>query len=210
MDTTGNKPDPEQIEPVVGLLAFSSLAAMTRLAKDGDQAPTTQYQVDLATLASRGFKQFSEFDRYAQEKGFSLVEAIAPYSGLFDELDQRTRPSNWWERAVKTYVVMGVFTDLFSEISKRHQVFETDPGVWDFGHGQWIREHLAPLTQGDDQLASRLSLWARRVAGETLGLARATLFSYPELVPDAQVADEVMALAASQHNERMEAVNLKP
>ncbi len=210
MNNTHSEPTLEESAAVIGLFAFSALAAMTRLAKDGDQAPTTQFHVDLAQLADQGFQRFGDFDSYATENGFSVVDAAGQYAGLFDELDQRTRPSSWWERTIKTYVVMGVFADVLNEVSSRHQIFDNTFSVWDLGHGAWVREHLAPLTAEDSQLADRLSLWARRVAGETFGLARATLFSYPELAGDPETADAIMSFATKRHNERLEAVNLKP
>ena len=67
---------------VVGLFAYCALAAMTRLAKDGDQAPNTQAHVDLARLADSGYRRFCDLDSYATERGFSIVEAAGQYAGL--------------------------------------------------------------------------------------------------------------------------------
>lgn len=195
---------------LVGLLAFSALAAMTRLAKDGDQAPSPAYHIDHARMSARAFREFQHLEVFAEQNGFSLVEAAGQFAGLFDELDARTRPSNWWERSVKTYVVIGIFADALIELNERHQLFDQAESVWDVGQGTWVREHLAPLTERDPQLASRLSLWARRVAGETFGLLRATLFTYPELALDPDTVDAVVTMAGKTHQQRMDAVNLKP
>ena len=192
----------------VGLFAYSALAAMTRLAKDGDQAPDTQAHVDMATMSDRGFRRYQDLDEWARRRGFSLVDAAAQYSGLFDELDARTRPSSWWERSIKSYVVLGMFADVLRELSERHQILEGSPENWDLGHGAWVRDTLAPLTETDSQLAARLSLWARRVAGEAFGLLRATLFTYPGLAMDPDTVDAVVAYATERHKERLEAVNL--
>lgn len=195
---------------VIGLFAYCALAGMTRLAKDGDQAPSTQAHVDLARLADAGYQRFCDFDSYSTEHGFSIVEAAGQYAGLFDELDQRTRPSSWWERCVKSYVIFGVFGDVLCELSDRHQIFSNIFNVWDLGQGAWVRQTLTPLTESDPQLAARLSLWARRVAGETFGLARATLFTYPELAVDAETADAIIDGATRRYRERLEEINLKP
>lgn len=195
---------------MMGLCAYSSLAAMTRLAKDGDQAPSTRFHVDLAAMADRGYGRFIEIDEMATRRGYSAVEAAGRFAGVFDELDARTRPSNWWERSVKSYVVIGIFSDVLRELGSRHQIFEDSQISWDLGHGRWVREHLAPETEQDPQLAARLSLWARRVAGEAFGLLRATLFTYPELALDPDTVDAVVDFATDNHRERLEAVNLKP
>ncbi len=195
-------------QEALGLFAYSALAAMTRLAKDGDQAPNTDFHIQLAQLANRGFRSFEELERIADEQGFSLTEAAGIYSGLFDELDARTRPTNWWERIVKSYVVLGIFADVLHQLGERHQLVEANQVSWDLGHGKWVRETLEPVTRDDPQLAARLSLWARRVAGEAFGLLRATLFTYPDLAIDPDTVDAVVAFTAQRHAERMEAVNL--
>lgn len=194
---------------LVGLLAFSTLAAMTRLAKDGDQAPNPAYHIEHARMSAHAFREFQHLEIFAERNDFSLVTEAGQFAGLFDELDARTRPSNWWERSVKTYVVIGIFSDSLLELNERHQLFDDTDPVWDFGQGAWVREHLAPLTQTDPQLASRLSLWARRVAGESFGLLRATLFTYPELALDPDTVDAVVAETTKKHQQRMEALGLK-
>lgn len=199
----------ESTRTLVGLLAFSALAAMTRLAKDGDQAPSPEFHIEHARMSADAFREFQHLENFAAANDFSLLDELAQFAGLFDELDARTRPSNWWERSVKTYVSLGIFADALSEINQRHQLFDDDHWSGDFGQGSWVREHLAELTENDPQLASRLSLWSRRVAGETFGLLHATLFTYPELALDPDTVDAVVALATKSHTERMAEVNLQ-
>ena len=194
---------------LIGLFAYCSLAAMTRLAKDGDQAPTWDYQVELMRMSATAFREFRHLERFAEENGIDLDEVASQFSGLFDELDQRTRPSNWLERTVKSYVTMGIFADAMRELNRRHQAFPEDDWSGDFGQGAWERETLGELTAKDEQLAARLSLWARRVAGEAFALLRATLFSYPELTGDPDTMDAVVEVATQAHSARLASVNLK-
>ncbi len=199
----------ESTRTLVGLLAFSALAAMTRLAKDGDQAPSPGFHIEHARMSADAFREFQHLENFAADNEFDLLEEVAQFAGLFDELDARTRPSNWWERSIKTYVSLGIFADALSEINQRHQLFDEESWSGDFGQGSWVRDHLTELTENDPQLASRLSLWSRRVAGETFGLLRATLFTYPELALDPDTVDAVVASATKSHTERMAAVNLQ-
>lgn len=195
---------------LAGMLAFSALAAMTRLAKDGDQAPSFDFHVEHARMSGLAFREFRHLEKMAERDSIDLAVEAGQFNGLFDELDQRTRPSNWWERSVKTYVTIGIFSDALAALSKRHQEFAEVEWSGDFGQGAWVRENLAPLTQEDAQLAARLSLWARRVAGETFALLRATLFTYPDLAGDPDTVDAVVSAATDGHNARLESVNLKP
>ena len=47
---------------VVGLVAYAALAAMTRLAKDGDQAPTIETHIEHARMSSHAFQAFEQLE----------------------------------------------------------------------------------------------------------------------------------------------------
>lgn len=194
---------------VIGLLAYSALAAMTRLAKDGDQAPDIEAHIEHARMSARAFEIFEQLEVWSAHRGLDLLAAAGEYSGLYDDLDTRTRPTTWSERSVKTYVTVGVIGDLLLEVAQRHELFDADSAPWDLTQGDWERTHLAPRIAADPQLAARLSLWARRVAGEVLGLVRATLFTHPALAQDPDTVDAIVAYVTKRHGERMAQINLK-
>ena len=202
-------PVPHEDVEVIGLLAYSALAVMTRLAKDGDQAPDIEAHIEHARMSARAFEIFEQLEVWAAHRGIDLLAAAGQYSGLYDDLDARTRPTTWFERTVKTYVTVGIIGDLLLEVSHRHELFDGEAAPWDLAQGEWERTHLAPVTAADPQLAARLSLWARRVAGEVLGLARATLFTHPDLAQDPDTADAIAAFVTKRHGERMAQINLK-
>lgn len=201
----------DETADVVGLVAYAALAAMTRLAKDGDQAPTIETHIEHARMAAHAFQAFEQLEVWSEHRGVDLAAVAGMYSGLFDDLDVRTRPTTWWERSVKTYVTQGVIADMLRQVCERHEIFQDVPGpLWDMGQGNWVRANLAPRTASDEQLAARLSLWARRVGGEVLGLMRSTLFTHPELTKgDPDTVDAIVAWVTKRHKERMAEINLK-
>ncbi|PID98367.1 MAG: tRNA 2-methylthio-N6-isopentenyl adenosine(37) hydroxylase MiaE-like protein [Actinobacteria bacterium] len=186
------------------------LAAMTRLAKDGDQAPNIFAHIEHARMAANAFALFQDMELWGQHRNFDIHEAAGAYSGIFDDLDARTRPSTWSERSVKTYVTVGIFGDLLHELSRRNNVFLKSVDKWSLGQSEWALAYIGPEIARDEQLAARLSLWARRVAGEVLGLVRSTLFTHPELVEIPEARDEIVDLVTKLHGERMKELSLKP
>ncbi len=196
-------------QSLLGLVSFSILAAMTRLAKDGDQAPNTEFHIEHARMSARAFREFQHLERFAGQFGTPLSDLAAQFAGLFDDVDIRPRPSDWWERSVITCVVVGIFADAFELLNEQQQLFDEDTWLADFGQGAWVRDRLAELTENNPQLADRLSLWARRVAGESVSLLRATLFTYADLAIDPETADVVVAEVTDKHRQRLEQVNLK-
>lgn len=192
---------------LLGLAAYATIAAQTRLAKDGDQAPKPQEHVDMANMSGAAWEGFKNVAALAAKNDIDIAEAIAPFEGILDEFDARLRPTTWWERVTKTFVAIGVFTDAMREISRAAGNAEFADAVNDFGHGDWVRERLEPAVAGDKQLEARLSLWTRRVGGEALSLVRAFLFNTPELVGDADT-DAIMQIVSDAHKERLTAVHL--
>lgn len=199
----------ERTVVVTGLLGYCVLTAMTRLCKDGDQAPLMKDAVLHAHMADQAFHEFENLEMFAQGNGFDLTEASARFAGLFDELEARTRPSSWWERSLKTYITFGVLGDLLQLLATDIDVAKRELTL-DFGQKDWEEEHLGAEIAADPQLAARLSLWGRRVFGDVLGLVRATLFTYPELGLSAEEADQLVLTAEQNHGKRMKALGLQP
>jgi len=150
---------------VLGILAYSSLAFMTRLAKDGEQAPTFEAHVEHARMAARCFKLYQQLEVWSEHRGFDLLAAGDAFSGAYDDLDARTRPTTFAERAVKTFITRGMLGDMLIRVAQVHGLFEGIEDVWPFEQGHWVRAHLGPQIEADEQLSARLSLWGRRVAG---------------------------------------------
>lgn len=194
---------------VVGLIAYATLAAMTRLAKDGDGAPTISAHIEHAHMSARAYVVFSQLELWAQHRSVDLQGVAGQYKGIFDDLDARTRPDTWWERSVKTYVTIGILADFLQEVATRRELF---PGAidWDLGQNEWERDALAPLTAEDGQLQARLSLWARRVAGEVFGVILLLLDEHPDLLLQPLDKPGIIEMLSARHCERMAQLHLQP
>ncbi|MDT3767307.1 ferritin-like fold-containing protein [Gleimia hominis] len=193
---------------ILGVSGYGALAAQARLAKDADQAPETFEHIAMARMSARAWDSFTAVERTAQKLDVDLPVQITPFEGMLDELDARTRPTTWWERLTKTYVAIGIFTDALRAAAQGLELPEVADAVSDFGHGQWTRDRLEPVTKDDPQMQARLSLWTRRVGGEALGLVRAFLFT-DEGASAKLDLDEVVADISKAHKERLDAVHLK-
>ena len=93
---------------VIGILAYSSLAFMTRLAKDGEQAPTFEAHVEHARMAAQCFALYQQLEVWSEHRDFDLMEAAGAFTSAYDDLDARTRPTTFAERSVKTFITRGM------------------------------------------------------------------------------------------------------
>ena len=160
-------------------------------------------------MAAQCFALYQQLEVWSEHRGFDLMAAANEFTRAYDDLDARTRPTTFAERAVKTFITRGMLGDMMLRVAQVHGLFDGMEDVWPFEQGHWVRAHLGPQIQEDAQLADRLSLWGRRVAGEALGLVRATLFTYPSLASSAHNADEITEYVLQRHRERMADIHLK-
>ena len=143
---------------VVGLIAYSILAAMTRLAKDSDQAPTFEAKVEHARMATRVFETFTQVETWCTHRGMDLSTYARAYDGLYDDLDARTRPKTWHERSIKTYVTLGVLGGFLREIASRKNLF---PGAnWDLSRPTSSLRRGCPC--GRAELPEKFWVWCVR------------------------------------------------
>lgn len=218
---------PEQVEQalaVLGMLAFSELAAFSRLAADAGMAPNLAQRIELSRLAGIALDRLEQVGTRVGELGHELQPVMEPFAGLLTEFDERTVPATWWERLLKAYVGYGVADDFVRIVAQAVDPQTRDLVVsvlTDDGHAGLVVGSLAGAGQVDATLASRLALWGRRLFGEALGVVQGVIAAHPELegLIEASVADlpgaggpqqRLFAALTADHSRRMERLGLTP
>ena len=213
---------PFQAVAVLGMLAYSELAAFSRLAADAARAPTLAQRLELSTLAGNALSGLRRIEQRVGELGEELQPVMEPFAGLLLEFDERTVPSTWWERLLKAYVGYGVAED-FARIIARG----VDPDTRDLvlqvlqddGHAGLVVDSLAEAAAADPTLASRLALWGRRLVGEALGVVQRVVADHPdlsallddvaaELPGTGEAQQRVFSILTAEHTRRMERLGL--
>ncbi|HRA49496.1 ferritin-like fold-containing protein [Actinotalea sp.] len=206
--------------PVLGMLAYSELAAFTRLAADSALAPTLAERLALARLARHALDSLDDVAARVAELGGDLQPVMAPFSGVLLEFDRRTQPSTWWERLLKAYVGYGVADDFTGMVSAAvdptTRVVVAD-ALSDDGLAQLVVDTLAAAALQDATLASRLALWGRRLVGEALGVVQSVLTVHPEIqvlveraMPEGEGQARMFAMLTAEHSRRMQRLGLTP
>ncbi|MCK9792381.1 ferritin-like domain-containing protein [Isoptericola sp. 4D.3] len=177
---------------LVGLAAYTELAAFGLLASRSADAPDLATRQTLATAAGEALGR--------QQRLLHLVDGgaaavMAPFDGALADFDARTSPSSWAEGLLKGVVGLGVAQDLCRELSQGL------PGgadayrgaVGDLPMRDAATAVLAEAASADAVLAARLALWGRRVVGEALGLVPVLLAAHPPLAALGAAAREAAA-----------------
>lgn len=166
---------------VLALVAQMEMVAFLRFAGAAAESSDPERRLQVARLAGASLaRQERVLARAGEVLGSADValERYVAFDGTFDDFNARTRASGWWEELVKGYVGHGVAYDFCRIVAD-----SLDPAsrevVVDAIDGELTSESAIVLvdeaTNDDEQLASRLALWGRRVVGEALSVVQVLL-----------------------------------
>lgn len=204
--------------PLLGMVAYSELAAFTRLAADSAIAPDLDGRLALAGFAGHALDHVYRITTRISELGGEARTTMGPFAGVLVEFDRRTQPSTWAERMLKAYVGYGVSDDFALVLSEgveptcRNLLADV---MADHGHSGYVVGLLADAGALDATLAPRLALWGRRIVGESLGAVQGVLAAHPEIVdllsrvlPGDEPQQRLFARLTAEHTRRMDRLGL--
>jgi tRNA-(MS[2]IO[6]A)-hydroxylase (MiaE)-like len=160
---------------LLGLLAYGALAAFDRLAEDARQAPTLADKVRVASMAAVQISHFERVRERLAELDADVMVAMRPFHAAFNGYHEHTRPKDWLEGLVWTYVGNGFAADFYREVAAfvdsdtRALVYQV---LEDEGQTEFVVEHVRAAIATDRKVAGRLALWGRRLVGEALSQAQ--------------------------------------
>lgn len=173
--------DPDYVAGAVdllGVLAYEELTTYQSLSVHAFSAPDLAARVALCRYAAADFKHIRHIESRLIELGSTLVEAMAPFAEAIDDLNLRTRTETWLEGLVKASVTDGIIADFYGELARlvdprtRRVVEDT---VADDAKREYLIQVVHDCVTPESTEASRLSLWGRRLVGETLTQAQQLL-----------------------------------
>ncbi|WP_250447428.1 ferritin-like fold-containing protein [Actinotalea sp. C106] len=215
---------PDNALAVLGMLAYSELAAFSRLAADAALAPSLDQRLELSRMAGMALERLEQVSDRVGELGGDLQPVMEPFAGVLVEFDRRTEPSTWWERLLKAYVGYGVADDFCRMVADPLDPTTRDLVVQvlgDDGHAGLVVTALSEAGARDATLASRLALWGRRLVGESLGAVQGVLAAHPRMrdllmqtmdddVVPGEAQQRLFAVLTAEHSRRMERLGLTP
>ncbi|MEV1175353.1 ferritin-like fold-containing protein [Nonomuraea sp. NPDC049784] len=203
---------------LLGVLAYAELSAYARMTEDATTlAPTLADRAALSELAVTEYAHFRLLRDRLAELGADPDEAMAPFVDALDAWHAQTKPADWLQALVKTYVGDAIALDFYREAA-RHldaSIAElVDEVLVDEGRSQFAVERVRAGIEAAPVEAGRLALWARRLVGEALSQGQQVASARPELalllVSEDGAADisRLFATLTEAHNKRMAAMGL--
>jgi hypothetical protein len=204
---------PEDHLELLGAVAYGELTAFTRLAADAEKAPDLGGRAELATLAAIEMDHYGRLRDHLAARDVDVMDAMAPFVAPLDAFFRRTEPRDWAESLVSAQLGRGIATDLQLDLAtvmsgpEAELVRDVAP---DPGYETFAAREVRTLCE-DERVRARLSMWGRRLLGETLAAASAVLDEHPgatALVGAGGGRAALFKRLKSQHAKRMHALGM--
>lgn len=207
-----SQPNQQAVIELLGVLAYGELEAFDRIAQDALMAPDLAGREAMSALAVKEYGHFQKIVEYLRDSGADPAAAMQPFVGAVDSFHQSTAPSDYPEAMVKIYVGDGFAADFYREVAEyldpttRRLIDEV---CGEYGQSEFLVPTVRSLIAADETLASRLSLWGRRLVGEALSQAQRVAAEHDAILElmvgrvDLAEVGRTLARLTDKHSERM-------
>ena len=156
---------------LLAVLAYGELQAFERLAQDALLAPDLVGREAVTDMAVGEYGHYKFLVEGLRARDADPMVVMEPFRKAIDDFHASTAPSDYPEALVKIYVGDGIAADFYREVA---QFLDADSKALvetvcdDLGHSAFVVPTVRSMIAADRTLASRLSLWGRRLVGEAL------------------------------------------
>jgi len=156
---------------LLAVLAYGELQAFERLSQDAVLSPDLAGREAVTEMAIGEYGHYKILVDGLRARGADPMAAMQPFVAAIDSFHRLTAPADYPEALVKIYVGDGIAADFYREVG---QFLEQDAQrlvdevCADLGHSSFVVPTVRGMIAADARLASRLSLWGRRLVGEAL------------------------------------------
>ena len=156
---------------LLGVLAYGELQAFERLSMDAVLSPDLAGREAVTEMAIGEYGHYKILVEGLRARGADPMSAMRPFVAPIENFHKSTAPADYPEALVKIYVGDGIAADFYRDVAQfldddsRSLVDEV---CADLGHSAFVVPTVRHMISQDRTLASRLSLWGRRLVGEAL------------------------------------------
>ncbi len=156
---------------LLSVLTYGELQAFQRLSQDALLSPDLAGREAVTEMAIGEYGHYKILVEGLRARAKDPMQAMRPFMTAIDNFHKSTSPADYPEALVKIYVGDGIAADFYREVGTyleddaRDLVNEVCD---DLGHSAFVIPTVRKMISEDRTLASRLSLWGRRLVGEAL------------------------------------------
>jgi hypothetical protein len=200
-------------EPLVflGRAAYLQLMIFENLSSAVASAPNADAKDTLGRIASSALTRQRGLSAEIERRGAEAGATMQPFTAEIDAFQRSTQGADWFETLVTCHVTAGFLGDFFVRLAaglpaetrtRLTPVLSSDTGA------EQLAQEIRDAIEADPLLASRLAMWGRRLVGDTMLVARASLATSTDRVSDESRIEPVFTELIAAHTRRMDALGL--
>lgn len=196
---------------MLGLTAYLKLELYEAAARGISGASTLQSKEILASVAGETLQQHQQLTAEIRRRGEDPHIVMQAFTPVINEYVERIESSDWHQHVLSIYLVSGLFDGFFASLAGgikdgfRSEVVKI---LRDNAGRDVLAALLASELEQDPLLGHRLSLWGRRLVGDTLLISQQvlTLSDHRKFV--ASEIDPIFTELTADHTRRMDDLGL--
>ncbi|MEQ1736871.1 MAG: ferritin-like fold-containing protein, partial [Rhodoglobus sp.] len=195
----------------LGRAAYVQLMLFENLSRALSTAPSTAAKAAIGPAVELAISKHRALADEITRAGGSIATAMDPYTAEVDLFERSTQGADWYETLMTCYLTAGFLDDLFARLGAGLPAESSARIVAIYHSGTaepMLGQQLQSAIEANPRLASRLAMWGRRLVGDTLLLARASLTWGENHRSDEERAEPVFTELIAAHTRRMDRLGL--
>ncbi|MGF3056615.1 ferritin-like fold-containing protein [Microbacterium sp. YY-01] len=194
----------------LGQAAYLQLGYFETLTRGIRATPDLHEKDVLSEAAAAAYTKHRGIVDLIREQGEEPTEVMLPFREQLDAFRQKTIGVRQQETLLSVYITAGMLDDFYLALAASYgkvgeQVAEILSAADD---RQGIISIIQRTIASDEQWRSLLSMWARRLVGDTILVARTALRTPALAGPDQERVEPVFTELMAAHARRMDAMGL--
>jgi len=197
----------------LGQAAYLQLGYFETLTRLIRATPDLAEKEALSLAAGAALRKHRGIIDVIRDRGDEATELMAPFQEQLDAFRHQTIGARPRETMLSVHITAGILDDFYLSLSGSYgetgrrvaRVLRADPDR------EQIARLLVETIESDEEWRSLLSMWARRLVGDTLLVARAALRldgAAPGRADAEKAVEPVFTALMAAHSRRMEALGL--
>lgn len=198
------------VEVFLGQAAYLQLGYFETLTRLIRRTPDLVEKEALSLAAGAALRKHRGIVEIIRDRGEDPTDLMRPFQASLDQFRRATIGARPRETMLTVHITAGMLDDFYLALASSYgETGRRVARVLSAGHErQQIADILRATIDDDDEMRGLLSMWARRLVGDTLLVARAALRPTRLDLEDEQKVEPVYTALVSAHSQRMDALGL--
>jgi hypothetical protein len=198
------------VDRFLGQAAYVQLSIFEDLSRLVAIAPTLEAKEALSQASAISLDRYRGLTAEIRRHGAEPSAAMEPYTTGTDFFQKVTQGADFYESLMTSHITAGILDDFFSRLALGLPAADAAriTPLYDPSHEQIVADQLRVGISANPRLAARLAMWGRRLVGDTMLVARASLATPPTSESDEAKVEPVFTELIAAHTRRMDALGL--